>query len=62
MLDDQRVTIGVSIGIALFSSDHDETMASIIQKADHAMYTAKLTGKGAYRFHEDKNEDFSSIL
>jgi Amt family ammonium transporter len=61
-LDDQRVTIGVSIGIALFSSDHDETIASIIQKADHAMYTAKLTGKGAYRFHEDKDEDFSPKL
>jgi diguanylate cyclase (GGDEF)-like protein len=42
--------IGVSIGIALFPQDGDDA-STLIQRADHAMYAIKATGKNHYQFY-----------
>ncbi|MFO7850656.1 MAG: EAL domain-containing protein [Spirochaetia bacterium] len=46
------VTIGVSIGIALFP-DHGDNPENLIQNADLAMYSAKEAGKNRYSFYCD---------
>ena len=40
--------VGVSIGIALFSSG-DLSPAELMRRADQAMYAAKDAGRGCYR-------------
>lgn len=62
-LDGQTARIGASIGIALFDgSAAGDTVKSVIAKADHAMYLAKLAGKGVYRFHTDEREEFTPAM
>ncbi|MCX6799787.1 MAG: GGDEF domain-containing protein, partial [Candidatus Falkowbacteria bacterium] len=39
--------IGASIGIAVFNNTED--VASLVNRADQAMYTAKEAGKNCYR-------------
>lgn len=46
-LDHTEVVVGVSMGIAL-STIHQDTAASLLGKADRAMYHAKMAGKGRY--------------
>lgn len=46
-------SVGTSIGIALFPTD-DQEAASLLEKADIAMYSVKLNGKGGYQFYEAK--------
>jgi Amt family ammonium transporter len=48
-LDGQRIRIGASVGVALFSPGPGETVKGVIRRADNAMYMAKLAGKGVYR-------------
>lgn len=45
----RRYLLGVSVGIAL-APEHAASMEGLMQKADIAMYRAKRTGGGAYRF------------
>lgn len=47
-LDETLVTIGASIGIALYPA-HGESVEKIIGAADHAMYEAKRAGRGTVR-------------
>lgn len=47
----QSLHIGVSIGIAIFDHDHKVNVKTVVSNADHAMYQAKLAGKGVYRIH-----------
>ncbi|OAN47929.1 ammonium transporter [Magnetospirillum moscoviense] len=45
-----QALIGVSVGIALFGgADQVEDVEAVLQRADHAMYDAKLAGKGTWR-------------
>jgi diguanylate cyclase (GGDEF)-like protein len=46
-------TVGTSIGIALFPADGEDA-ATLLEKADIAMYSVKTRGKGAYQFYEAK--------
>ena len=45
------VSIGTSIGIALFPGDGMEP-AQLIQRADRALYQAKARGRGTWCFHD----------
>jgi diguanylate cyclase (GGDEF)-like protein len=44
---------GTSIGIAMFPTDGADT-ATLLEKADIAMYSVKTSGKGGYQFYEAK--------
>lgn len=44
------IDIGISVGIALFP-EHGNDLKDLLQKADAAMYTAKING-GGIDFHE----------
>jgi hypothetical protein len=41
-----QVRVGASIGIALDAAGSDESLPSLLQRADQAMYEAKNGGKG----------------
>jgi diguanylate cyclase (GGDEF)-like protein len=49
-VDQEKITLGVSIGIAVHPFDGTE-IKSILQAADRAMYRAKLSGGNAYQFN-----------
>ncbi|CAA7613511.1 ammonium transporter [Magnetospirillum sp. UT-4] len=43
--------IGVSVGVAMFGQgDPHDDVEAVVKRADHAMYDAKLAGKGTWRF------------
>jgi diguanylate cyclase (GGDEF)-like protein len=46
-----QVTVGASLGIALYSSDGD-TPAKLLKNADIALYRAKIEGSGVFRLFE----------
>lgn len=46
-IDEHQIHIGASIGIACFPT-HGETAATLTQKADEAMYTAKKQGRNRF--------------
>lgn len=48
-LNKTTVAVGCSIGISIYPTGADN-MASLIEQADAAMYTAKQSGKNTYRF------------
>ncbi len=49
VINDENVTIGCSIGIALFP-EHGETLEALLENADAAMYLAKAEGGNTYKF------------
>ncbi|WP_244413913.1 putative bifunctional diguanylate cyclase/phosphodiesterase [Methylorubrum extorquens] len=50
-LDNESVTIGVSIGIAFAPTD-GRTAEELLKNADAALYRAKTAGRGTFRFFE----------
>lgn len=52
MLDGNTISIGASLGIAMYPADGD-TSRELIQKADNAMYKAKSLGKRGYAFAKE---------
>lgn len=48
-VESHQLHIGVSIGISLFPSDGEDP-AALLRAADTAMYSAKESGRGEYRF------------
>lgn len=59
LVDGKELVGGVSIGIAVYGRNPEETVKSIVREADYAMYLAKVSGKGAYRFFHDEDRDFA---
>jgi len=53
-IDGKSIHIGVSIGVAIYPSD-SETSEGLLDAADKALYNAKQTGRGNFRFF--RNED-----
>lgn len=49
-------SIGTSIGISMFPSDGKDAN-TLMQNADIAMYSVKTSGKGSYRFYDQKFYD-----
>ncbi|MCS4295104.1 diguanylate cyclase (GGDEF)-like protein/PAS domain S-box-containing protein [Comamonas sp. BIGb0152] len=53
-IEGQRVSIGVSVGIALLSQAADtQDPDSLLRKADMALYQAKQQGRGRYAFYAE---------
>ena len=46
-----EISIGASVGIAIFPN-HGASREQLLKVADHAMYAAKSSGKGNFRFSE----------
>ncbi|MGF1526492.1 MAG: ammonium transporter [Candidatus Competibacterales bacterium] len=59
-VDTTEVTVGVSLGIAVFEDAHGDTADLLLAKADHAMYNAKAKGKGCYQFWSATAEESPS--
>ncbi len=57
--NDISMTIGVSIGIGVYSVGVDSE--SLLKEADSAMYAVKQDGKGKFCFYDDIREEKSSI-
>ena len=55
-IDDRKVYVGLSIGIALCPQDAD-TAAELLRRADVALYRAKNEGRNRYAFFEQKVGD-----
>jgi len=51
VIEDQRLVIGASIGIAIADSDYQDA-DQLLRAADLAMYRAKAGGRGHFRFFE----------
>lgn len=49
----KRVSMSVSIGVAAFGQDSDETTKHLLKKADIALYAAKSAGRNQYRVFTD---------
>ena len=48
-LDDKLVQVSASIGVSLYPQAEDIDADQLLRQADHAMYQAKLAGKGQFR-------------
>ena len=46
---DEKLPLGLSVGVAIFDPDDNETLDEILARADAAMYAAKKAGKGGYK-------------
>ncbi len=46
----ERLSVSVSIGIAVISDDYNTRVEYLIGKADDAMYSVKKSGKSNYAF------------
>jgi diguanylate cyclase (GGDEF)-like protein/PAS domain S-box-containing protein len=51
LIDGQSVSIGVSVGIAIFPVDGEDA-GTLVSHADAALYRTKAEGRGAFRFFE----------
>jgi diguanylate cyclase (GGDEF)-like protein/PAS domain S-box-containing protein len=60
-LEDQRVEIGASLGIAIFP-EHGADANTLMRHADAAMYFAKRTGRGTALYTSDLDQNSSSAL
>ncbi len=58
-LGDYEIVVTASIGICLYP-DHGETAEEILQRADKAMYRAKLNGRDGFELFSDENEESRS--
>lgn len=62
-LDGLSITLGASIGIALFPKSREETPHDVVREADTAMYSVKGTGRGGARvFEASMRQSVSSRL
>ncbi len=46
---DDKLPLGLSVGVAVFDPDDNESLDDMLARADAAMYEAKKAGKGGYK-------------
>ncbi len=47
----------MSVGIVLFGQEELATVKGLTKRADEAMYSAKLAGKGTWRFYGQRVDE-----
>lgn len=57
-IEGHRFKIEASVGVVWFDGSETDAMG-ILTRADHAMYHAKLAGKGSWHLHGSVNDDFA---
>ena len=57
-----EAVIGISIGIVLFRGAQGETVNTLVQRADQAMYAAKLSGKGTWYLYRKDDPIFAPAM
>ena len=60
-IGERRFRVNASIGIALFDGSEADG-ATIMRRADQAMYLAKLSGKSAYRIYHPGSDEFAPTV
>jgi len=48
----ERLSVGISIGITVAQYSDEKDIDVLLKEADNAMYQAKLSGKGQFKFHK----------
>ena len=61
LIEGHEISIGASIGIAVFPHDGVESQ-TILKRADIAMYNAKKSGKNTFRFYNDDIQALSEAV
>lgn len=54
-IDNRELSIGASIGVAIFPHDGDD-VESLLEAADNALYNAKREGRGSFRFFSREDQ------
>ncbi len=60
-IEDRRFALGASIGISMFPEDGDDS-ATLMRRADLAMYAAKRDNRGAVLYSDDLDRDSLQYL
>lgn len=60
-IEDRRFTLGASIGVSMFPEDGDDS-ATLMRRADLAMYAAKRDNRGAVLYSDDLDRDSLQYL
>ena len=58
LINEHEIFISTSIGITLYSG-MDETVESLLKRADTAMYQAKEAGRNTFRFYQQSMQDIA---
>ena len=61
-VNNELLTIGASIGIALHEPNKSESMELLMQRADKALYEAKSSGRNTYSIDGDDQEAAKNIF
>ena len=57
LVDDDMLSVGVSIGIAMHDYNKFESMNSLMRRADVALYEAKKAGRNTFRISKEEEVD-----
>ena len=53
--------LGISVGIAVYKPDQNETLDDLLARADNAMYVVKREGKGGFHVARDPGSNQKGI-
>ncbi|MEH6651666.1 MAG: EAL domain-containing protein [Motiliproteus sp.] len=56
LINDKRLRVTASVGVAMYSNESSEDADSLLRKADQAMYQAKDRGKNGYHLYDPEQD------